>query len=155
MNSRRTYALGYCHHDLPSRLLVLIPLVAAALGSLLLLREVPVRAALVVAAALLVAPALAWHAARARVVVDGEQLELRPLGWLAPSRSCQFNQLVSGLLMPDRPTTRLELILADDQSVVLGPFDPFSRRHAERQLVALSAHLRRLGLRVSDGSSHD
>jgi hypothetical protein len=113
-----------------------------------LLAAPPIVAVILATVALVVAGF--WYAARTRVVLEKDSVVVWPLGWLSPSVTWPQRRLVAGVILSDHPTLRMELMLKDEQPIVLGPFDHFSKRSAERRLSELASELRRGGLSVAD-----
>ena len=149
MRSDHSYRFGVPHQGVIGRgaLAAAVVLPCALLLSALL--AAPPTVAVVLAAAAVVITGL-WHAARTRVVLEKDSVVVWPEGWFSPSITWPQGRLVAGVLLSDRPTMRMELMLEDEHPIVLGPFDCLSRRSAERRLAELACALRRTGLSVTD-----
>lgn len=152
MDRSRSFTLGYENRGF-------YPLVGSAVGGLIIasvgvalaVGQRPLFAWLVglVAVGALLALAV-WHLARTRVTVSEAGIEIRRHGLLGPGHSVTRTELLGGLVMPDSPTVRVELLFHHDQAVILGPFDPLSRRVVEREVDALASVLSGQGLTMSD-----
>jgi len=151
---RQTYALGLCQRERRSRWAVLSTGFLLPSAALCTMGSLSATASLGLALLSLGIVVLVWHAARARVVVSGDRIEIRPAGWFSAEYAVQPHDLISVLLLRDRPTARLELMPANAEPFVLGPFDPVTRRYAERRLACLAVQLRGIGVLVGD-ARHD
>jgi hypothetical protein len=144
--------LGYDHRDFYRHVSVAAATATLGASSMIFVAQQSIGSALVIALLLSVvlSAAVVWHLARTRVSVSSDGLEIRPFGFLGGARLLGKDELLAGLVLPDRPTLRLELIFRHEQSVVLGPFAPVGRGGIERQIDALCEALSGHGLKMSD-----
>jgi len=152
VTSSRTYTLGYEHREFYRHVIAATAFVVVTGAGLSIVPSIHrslVWLALLPVSVLVIAWAV-WHLARTRVVVSEEGIQVFPFGLLGRGQAVTRQELLAGLVMPDNPTIRLELVFRHEQSVILGPFDPISGRTVEREVDALTAALVGHGLKVSD-----